>query len=64
MKRFTSADGLTIAYHEWGPTAGRPLVLQHGFTHGAIDGWQERGVVDAVGADRLALAAQADAAYQ
>jgi len=45
VQRFTSADGLTIAYHEWGPTEGRPLILQHGFTHGAIDGWQERGVV-------------------
>ncbi len=48
MPAFTSVDGLEIAYYEWGTGPGRPVVLHHGFSSGALHGWERRGVVAAL----------------
>jgi pimeloyl-ACP methyl ester carboxylesterase len=42
---FHSPDGVEIAYYRWGPAAGRPLVLHHGFISNTQHSWEERGVV-------------------
>ena len=49
MPTFTSPDGLTLAYHEWGsgrPDSGPPVVLQHGFIAGTEWNWVRPGIVD------------------
>jgi len=45
---FRSLDDVEIAYYRWGPAAGRPLVLHHGFISNAQHSWEERGVVAAL----------------
>ncbi len=41
---FTSADGLTLSYHEAG--SGRPVVLLHGYISTALETWVRSGVAD------------------
>jgi pimeloyl-ACP methyl ester carboxylesterase len=49
MERFTTWDGLEIAYQQWGePTSLPPVVLQHGFVADANANWVIPGVVDAL----------------
>jgi pimeloyl-ACP methyl ester carboxylesterase len=49
MERFTTWDGLEIAYQQWGePTSSPPVVLQHGFVADANANWVIPGVVDAL----------------
>ncbi|WP_020525600.1 alpha/beta fold hydrolase [Catelliglobosispora koreensis] len=49
MKTFTSADGLNLAYYEWGsPGSGVPVVLHHGFSASALSNWELPGVVAAL----------------
>jgi pimeloyl-ACP methyl ester carboxylesterase len=49
MKTFTSTDGLSIAYREWGePSALPPVVLQHGFITDSLANWERPGVVAAL----------------
>lgn len=53
MKRFTTFDGIEIAYHEWGEArpGSPPVVLQHGFVADAHTNWVLPGVVAALVAD-------------
>jgi pimeloyl-ACP methyl ester carboxylesterase len=49
MKRFSSWDGVEIAYYEWGErTALPPVVLHHGFVANAEANWLATGVVSAL----------------
>jgi pimeloyl-ACP methyl ester carboxylesterase len=49
VKRFSSWDGVEIAYREWGEeTALAPVVLHHGFVANAEANWVATGVVDAL----------------
>jgi pimeloyl-ACP methyl ester carboxylesterase len=49
VRRFTSWDGIEIAYREWGEgTALPPVVLHHGFVATAEANWVATGVVDAL----------------
>ncbi len=49
MTRFTSWDGIEIAYQEWGERTSAPsVVLQHGFVADANANWVATGVVDAL----------------
>lgn len=49
MSRFTTSDGIGIAYQLWGPeSATDPVVLQHGFAVGAQQNWVGPGIVDAL----------------
>ncbi len=49
MKRFSSWDGVEIAYQEWGGgTVPVPVVLHHGFVANAQANWVATGVVDAL----------------
>lgn len=49
MKRFSSWDGIEIAYREWGEeTAPTPVVLHHGFVANAEANWVATGVLDAL----------------
>ena len=49
MKRFSSWDGVEIAYQEWGEETGlTPVVLHHGFVANAEANWVATGVVDAL----------------
>ncbi len=49
MERFTSWDGIEIAYRVWGErTARAPVVLHHGFAANAEANWVATGVVDAL----------------
>jgi pimeloyl-ACP methyl ester carboxylesterase len=49
MERFTSWDGIEIAYREWGEgTALAPVVLHHGFAANAEANWVATGVVSAL----------------
>jgi pimeloyl-ACP methyl ester carboxylesterase len=49
MKTFTSFDGISIAYHEWGEITGvPPVVLHHGFIADAVTNWVGPGVVAAL----------------
>ena len=60
MERFTSSDGVEIAYDVWGSGSGPPVVLHHGFSADAIVNWVGPGVVDAlVAAGRLVVALDA-----
>jgi pimeloyl-ACP methyl ester carboxylesterase len=60
MKSFSSADGLRIAYYEWGAGTGVPVVLQHGFSASALSNWELTGVVAAlVAAGRRVVALDA-----
>ncbi|HZM80459.1 MAG TPA: alpha/beta hydrolase [Candidatus Limnocylindrales bacterium] len=60
MKSFESADGLNIAYYEWGDVSGIPVVLQHGFSASALSNWEMTGIVAAlVEADRRVIAIDA-----
>jgi pimeloyl-ACP methyl ester carboxylesterase len=61
MTRFTSWDGIEIAYQEWGErTAAPPVVLQHGFVVDANANWVATGVVDALlAAERRVIAPDA-----
>ena len=46
---YTADDGIRIAYYEWNANAGGPpIVLQHGFSVGALRNWSENGVVAAM----------------
>jgi pimeloyl-ACP methyl ester carboxylesterase len=59
--RFTTSDGLQLAYYEWGEDHSRPpAVLHHGFVANAQANWQATGVVDAlVGAGHRVIAPDA-----
>jgi pimeloyl-ACP methyl ester carboxylesterase len=49
VKRFSSWDGVEIAYREWGEeTTLAPVVLHHGFVANAEANWVATGVVDAL----------------
>jgi pimeloyl-ACP methyl ester carboxylesterase len=56
MERFTSWDGVEIAYGVWepegggagGPGAGPPVVLHHGFVADSVLNWVGPGIVDAL----------------
>jgi pimeloyl-ACP methyl ester carboxylesterase len=49
VKRFSSWDGVEIAYREWGEeTELVPVVLHHGFVANAEANWVATGVVDAL----------------
>jgi pimeloyl-ACP methyl ester carboxylesterase len=49
VKRFSSWDGIEIAYREWGEETGwAPVVLHHGFVANAEANWVATGVVDAL----------------
>jgi pimeloyl-ACP methyl ester carboxylesterase len=49
MERFTSWDGVEIAYREWGEeTALAPVVLHHGFAANAEANWVATGVLRAL----------------
>jgi pimeloyl-ACP methyl ester carboxylesterase len=57
---FRSADGVEICYYTWGPTAGQPVVLHHGFMGSAQHSWEEHGLVAAlVGAGHRVVALDA-----
>ncbi len=49
-ERFTTSDGLGIAYHEWGDpgSASPPVLLHHGFVANARANWEMTGVVGAL----------------
>jgi pimeloyl-ACP methyl ester carboxylesterase len=61
MQRHTSADGVSIAYYQWGASRqGPPVVLLHGFVANAKLNWVSPGIVDAlVQAGRSVLAVDA-----
>lgn len=65
MRRFTSFDGIQIAYQEWTPDAEAagglpPVVLHHGFVADANLNWVGPGVVEAlVAAGRRVVALDA-----
>ncbi len=49
MERFTTSDGIAIAYRTWGDDAdGPPVLLHHGFIANAQANWVMTGVVDAL----------------
>lgn len=49
MLRFTTTDGVGIAYRTWGEeTGGPPVLLHHGFIANAQLNWVVPGVVDAL----------------
>lgn len=48
MKSFESADGLNLAYYEWGDGDGPPVMLQHGFIATALSNWEMTGIVAAL----------------
>jgi pimeloyl-ACP methyl ester carboxylesterase len=49
VKRFSSWDGIEIAYHEWGEETGSvPVVLHHGFVADTAANWLATGVVEAL----------------
>ncbi|HEU5150729.1 MAG TPA: alpha/beta fold hydrolase [Iamia sp.] len=52
MARFTTSDGIGIAYRTWGddadPAAGPPVLLHHGFIANSQLNWVLPGVVDAL----------------
>ncbi len=61
MQRFTSWDGLEIAYQEWGQrTALPPVILHHGFVVDAQANWVATGTLDAlIAAQRWVIAPDA-----
>ena len=49
MERFTTDDGLEIAYATWGSIdTGVPVVLHHGFAASHQTNWVAAGMVDAL----------------
>jgi pimeloyl-ACP methyl ester carboxylesterase len=49
VKQFTAADGVEIAYDEWGTPSGHPpVLLHHGFVADASLNWVATGVVGAL----------------
>jgi len=49
MERFTTSDGIGIAYRTWGETADLPpVVLHHGFIANAHLNWVLPGIVDSL----------------
>jgi len=49
LHRFTSDDGLSIAYRQWNAhAAGPPVVLHHGFASDGVLTWELPGVVAAL----------------
>ncbi|MBI1685632.1 alpha/beta fold hydrolase [Caulobacter hibisci] len=61
MPRFTTSDGLSIAYQAWGEDAASPpVVLHHGFSASGLINWKAPGIVDAlVAAGRKVIAIDA-----
>jgi pimeloyl-ACP methyl ester carboxylesterase len=59
--KFTTSDGVAIAWYRWGPAnAGTPVVLHHGYAASALTNWVATGVVDAlVAAGRNVIALDA-----
>ena len=59
--RFTTSDGLAIAFQRWGESSPGPVVvLHHGFAASASSNWEAPGVVQAfVDAGRSVLAIDA-----
>ena len=52
MERFTTSDGIGIAYRTWNDAAaGPPVLLHHGFIADAHLNWGITGVIDALVAD-------------
>ena len=46
---YKADDGVGIAYYEWNSDAdGPPIVLQHGFTVGAVHNWVLNGTIEAI----------------
>ena len=54
-ERFTTSDGVAIAYHRFEPVTSAPdlpiVVLQHGFAADTVSNWVAPGIVDALLAD-------------
>lgn len=49
MPRFTTSDGLSIAYLVWGEDdAAPPVVLHHGFSASGLINWKAPGIIDAL----------------
>jgi pimeloyl-ACP methyl ester carboxylesterase len=49
IDRFSTSDGLQLAFYEWGEDRTRPpVVLHHGFVADAHANWDAPGVVDAL----------------
>src|SRR6476469_1889057 len=49
VETFTSFDGTTIAYREWGSEYGTvPVVLHHGFAADSLTNWVTPGVADRI----------------
>lgn len=61
IERFTTSDGIALAYYRWGEQHPGPTVLlHHGFASSAATNWVGVGIVDAlVGAGRQVLAVDA-----
>ena len=59
--RFTTSDGLAIAFQRWGQSNPGPVVvLHHGFAASASSNWETPGVVQAfIEAGRSVLAVDA-----
>ena len=50
MERFTTSDGIGIAYRTWNDdAAGPPVLLHHGFIANAHLNWEITGVIEALG---------------
>jgi len=61
MQRFTTSDGIGIAYRTWADDAvGPPVLLHHGFIANAQLNWVLTGVVDALVAAGRRLVVLAD----
>jgi pimeloyl-ACP methyl ester carboxylesterase len=46
---YKADDGVRIAYYEWNSHAGGPpIVLQHGFTVGAVRNWVQNGAIEGI----------------
>lgn len=58
---YVADDGVRVAYYDWNSDAGGlPIVLQHGFSAGALRNWFLNGVVDALtGRERRVIAIDA-----
>lgn len=56
-RRFTTGDGVAIAYHTWGDGDGSWVILHHGFMSSAKINWEVTRVVAALTADGHRVAA-------
>lgn len=46
---YRAEDGVRVAYYDWNSDAGgTPIVLQHGFSVGAVQNWVLNGVVEVI----------------